>query len=670
MGRICYIVLISCLLLVGHIDLHAQAGGLEVRFRSAATDLKDEGLASNVLVIRNNSGQSQDVQVQLIAPNGWQLWGQNTRTVHVAASDSAFVPVRISSGTPLNGELNYALNAVVSLRGMVIANAEWSVRLLRTSAWLVSTSGNRLYFAHNSDTASVSLRLSNDGNTNERLMMRAEAPEGLVFDSDNGFIRQLEMAVQLPPGQDTVLWLPVKLIAKMSRPDGQPRGYEDQTYRIKLSVQSQGGVRQAGRTWTGAVECFRLDSDAKMEPSRFNALPLTVAFNTYNIVSDYTYATLSLSGTKEFERNNGLLNYYYQTDFLQNQMNLESFLGNYHYMGYFSQKMTLEAGNLSMNKAGYGISGKGLRGSYIYGNHRIGGIYLRQPDLMNESTGSGMGSFYSYNTQKLRVDGYGQFTESKIRHTESVLATADVSWQFIPRHRLRLGGGYSAETHAWVPDSSFVVNGYLARFGYNTSIQKFNFSANGYYGSPGYVAQNGVLSAATSLSYSMDDNNRLSLSASLFEYDPQRYSRGQLLTDSVFNERTRVLLKYHQRHGSDNYGLGAVWYLMRSSYLFSDNYGVDLDYRTRTGQVSVFANAFLGAMAFPEIEDLATIFVANAGHLCVTKMSMPLCATTMVHIQRWIRWNTFKPVLILKKSISICCMIGGCSAIISIYIRG
>lgn len=612
MGRIFYIVLLSCFLQVFSFHLNAQAGGMEARFRSVATEVKDEGLASNVLVIKNHSGQAQDIQVQLLAPQGWRLWGQSMRTIQVAARDSAFVPVRISSGNNLNGELSYALNAVVSLRGMTIANAEWSVRLLLTSAWVVTTSGNRLYFAHEADTASVYLRVFNNGNSNERLVMRAEAPSGLAFDREDGFTRQVEVAVQLPPGEETILWLPIKLMPENNREGSSSQGYEEETFRIKLAVQSQGQIRQAGRTWTGAVECFRLDSDVKILPSRFSALPLSVAFNTYNIASEYTYATLSLSGTKAFERNNGLLNYYYQTDFLQNQVDLESFLGNYHYMGYFSQNMTLEAGNLSMNKAGSGISGKGLRGSYTYGKHRIGGVYLQQPNLLDESTGRGIGSFYTYNTQNLRADVYGQLTDSRVRQTKSTIGTADVSWQFMPRHRLRLGGGYSAETHNWVPDSSFVVNGYLARLGYNTSIDKFNFSANGYYGSPGYIAQNGILSAASSISYSMDSNHRLTLSASVFEYDPQRYSRGQLLTDSIFNERTRVLLKYNKRQGADNYGIGPIWYIMRSSYLFSDNYGVDMDYRTRSGLAGIFANAFLGAMDFPEAEDRATIFVANA----------------------------------------------------------
>lgn len=605
-----YIVLIISLLLMSGLHINAQVGAIEVSFRYASTEVKDEGLASNVLVIKNRSGQEQEVQVQLITPHGWQLWGNSMRTITVAARDSAFIPVRVSSGENLKGSLVYELNALVSSRGITIFNALWSISLVRSSAWVVTTSGNKLYFSQGADTASVYLRLSNNGNSDERLLMQAQAPVGLAFKTSEGYVQQIEKSVFLPSGKDTILRLPLKLLTQNFR-EKQSVDYEKEIYRLKFTVLSQGQIRRAARQWTGAIECFKLDSETKIEASRFSALPLAVDFNTYNIVSNFTYATLNLSGTKQFERHNGLLNYYYQTDFLQNQFDVESFMGNYHYAGYFNDIMTLEVGNLSMNKTGLGISGKGISGSYTYGKHTVGGIYLRQPNLLDETTGSGFGSFYTYNTQKLRADLYAQMSDSKIQKTEASIATADISWQFLPRHRLRIGGGYSAETHNWITDSALVVNGYLARFGYNTTIHKFNFAANAYYGSPRYLAQNGILSANTSLSYSMDGNNSLSILASLFKYDPERYSRGKLIHDSIYNDRSRVQLKYNKRQGADSYGVGPVWYIMRSSFLHSDNYGVDLDYRTRSGQVSVFANAFMGTMNFPEIDELETIFVAN-----------------------------------------------------------
>ncbi|ASB49111.1 hypothetical protein CDL62_08145 [Alkalitalea saponilacus] len=592
-------------------QLTAQGSGVEVQFREPYSELRDEGLASNVLIIRNRTRQNQELQINISVPGGWRLWGSTSRAVTVNPGDSVFVPVRLMPGGELNGNISYPVNATVTSRGITIGNAEWNISFVRTSSWTAATSGHRFYFPAERDTGSVQLRISNTGNADENFIIRGEAHPGIAFRTKESVVSGIEKGIFLPPGRDTIITIPVVLYDEGRKAVVQPQSYFEESYRLRFHVATEATVRQTGRTWSGTIDCFRLDSEIKVKPSRFNSLPVTAEFNTYNIASDYTYATLNLYGTTYFERNSGMLNYYYQTDFINNQWDWDALRGNYHYLGYFSNTFSVEAGNLSLNRHGAGISGKGLRGSYTYQNHTLGATYVRQPNFLDAATAEGFGVNYMYRMSNTRAELYGQHINNDFRRTESTLALLNASTRLMDNHSVRISAGFSTENHNWNPDSVFTVDGFYGALGYNTRIDRFGISLSGYYGSPGYTPRNGITSASTSITYSIDNRNSLQLHGSVYNYEPERYSRGLLVSDSLYNERNRVAFKYQHRKGAEHFGAGPSWHMMRSSYMHSDQYGLDFEYRVRTSRVGVFTNALAGIMNFEEYPDLGNIFTAH-----------------------------------------------------------
>ena len=70
--------------------------------------------------------------------------------------------------------------------------------------------------------------------------------------------------------------------------------------------------------------------------------------------------------------------YRLQSVFVTNFLDENSYLGTNHYIGYFSDKMTFEAGEVN----GWGrslLSGRGFKASYTLGRNTIGAMIVRSP---------------------------------------------------------------------------------------------------------------------------------------------------------------------------------------------------------------------------------------------------------------------------------------------------
>src|SRR5690554_337672 len=590
-------MLLLSLLLSGAGVLHGQ-GSISVHFRENPTRLQNEVFSTNLLVLRNPGGQSRQFEVLLLPPGGWRLWGPAQRSVEVAPGDSAFVPVRLTAAG--SGSGTFTLQAVVRFQGMQVGSAEWTFSQELPGAWTARLLRRDNYFTWPSDTTSVALYLNNSGARSERLLIKAGGGADLLGGPEGDASRWTQQ-VLLAAGRDTIVQMPLRLALKSSDLHSGNAPYQAERYRLQLQVSSEAGEGQAGKVWNGGTELLRPLNSANIRNSRYLALPLTVDLQTYNLVSSFSHATLSLYGSSDLPWQQGRLSYYYQSSFVQEQIDWASFIGNYHYLGYFNRIFSVEAGNISMNRAGASVSGKGLRGSYLLGNNRLTASYVLQPDLRQQRSGQGASLQHQYQgAESLETEVYLQWSEHLLRQTEQLLATADLRYRLAAGHQLRLGGGYSNEQHVGKPDSVVQVPGYLAKAGYQGSYGAFQVGLNGLYGTPGYLAHNGLLSLSGTISYRMDVGRSLSLQTSHYDYTPERYVQGVLLNDSLFHLRQRAALLFQLRRSSDGFGAGPSWYRTNSQRLEAMQYGVDLNYSSRLGSTGVFAQGFAGVLQFPQ----------------------------------------------------------------------
>ena len=68
----------------------------------------------NVVKVANRSSQTQTFTLQLTAPAGWQIIGQDKFELTIPPLDSTLVPVRVAIGQKVRGDIGYSVIANVT----------------------------------------------------------------------------------------------------------------------------------------------------------------------------------------------------------------------------------------------------------------------------------------------------------------------------------------------------------------------------------------------------------------------------------------------------------------------------------------------------------------------------------------------------------------------------
>ena len=593
---------------------NVNAYGIQMQFLKDRSKIKSSQLASNVLRIRNMTRHDMKLKLQISPPAGWRLFGLALRDIEIKAGDSLFIPVRVHPAVNLTGNTNYVVNAFISTKDFTVTNAMWYVVVEKRSEWHAYLNSNKVYFRSDNDTSSFQLIISNTGNSDEYLQVRVQPDKGIyLLDKDGKDVEQLSRSVLVAAGSDTTLRFKAHLHANEVLPDG-PSEYKQQPqrhYRAKIRVLNEKTGKGANKSWSGNIDFVQLHHTAKIKDTRRNALPLTVEANFYDLMSDRTYAALYLYGHRYFKRDNGMLNYYFQANFIQNQMEPNSFLGNYQYVGYFNKRFSIEVGDIGANRSGSMLSGKGVKASVNVGKNNFGALYVKRPKLWERADASGYGFFHRLQTKKIFWDNYYQRFDNALSKVRGDLYTSYLNYRLSHNHSLRIGAGYSSEYHYWVSGAEKTVNGFSLRAGYSGYFKKFSMSLNGQYSTENYTPMRGVTSISPSFRYRFNSNYSLELSGYYFDFKPIIYSRGVIQRDDIYNIMSNTALKLFYTNKRNLFIFQPTYYTIASNLVDANTGGMTFEYRLRsTGNFKFYTNLFMGYTAFPKHPELGEVFVS------------------------------------------------------------
>ena len=581
--------------------------GITVSFIKEETEAKINDFSSNVLRLVNNTGREQQLNIVINPPAGWKVLGKAMKDVTVAPDDSVFVPVRLVQGGDLKGDMTYVTNAFVMSRGFTVGSAVWNISIVKDSRWYVKTSSNKVYFSDGADTASFYVDLTNDGNSEEDLVLKANPESGLFIKNSKGeLLNETTKHIKLKVGQDTAIVFTVLRDNKPPLPT-ENTTQTDQTYRLSIAVENEVKTKGARGSWHGRVSFAKLSDKTKIKKSPFASFPLTLEFNSYNILTDNTYATLSLYGFHELD-DNRTFSYYYQGSFIKNQFEWRTYLGNYFYVGYFSELFNAEIGDITSGRSGSRLIGKGLKGSARQRGHEIGALYITNPSPFKDPVLNGWGVFYNYRASRLLVETYYESTKNIINNFNTSYFTVDASYKIAHGHQVRVGGGYSSQNYFNFLEK---YTGYRAVLGYTGNVRKFNINLNGRYHSPQYAPFKGNTALNATLAYPVKPMTRLSAGASYYLNQPAMVMSNGSVNDTMYTGRNVFFLQMSHSVRNNTFIVKPEYIMYTSNWLDVNTAGVNFDYRTRASRnMSLYASVFAGGSGFPTYENADPIFVS------------------------------------------------------------
>jgi hypothetical protein len=617
-----YLLLAFCFLL--SMEMQAQSGktyrvnsyGVNMTFADGRSKIKSTDLASNVLRIVNNTKKDMELTLQISPPAGWKIFGKQEIKISLKAKDSTFVPVRVRPMYNIKGNTNYVVNAFLSSEQFTITNSIWYISVDKLSHWNVYTPENKVYFTGNSDTAEFKVRISNGGNSDENLMLELHPEKDLEIINKGISSRGANSyPIFLKVGQDTT----ITFSARMLKAENLPLNTGDQEddlegirpLRVKIRVKNERPASQgSSKLWTGNIDFVDLPDRKKVMDAGIESLPMTVEFNTFDVMTESTFSALNVYGSKKYD-NNSIFTYYYQADFVQNQINLNSYLGNYLYLSYFHKRFSLELGDIGSNRPGSTLNGKGIKAALNFKGNRLGGIFIRKPKLFNQYYAEGFGGFHTFRNKRLFVDNYYQHINNNWRKVSGDFATTDWNVMIRRGHILRVGAGYSLDNHYWTPGEEKTVTGYGWKLGYAASFRKLNVNVNSYYGSKSYTPMRGSFSLSGSARYRLTKEYSLSASAYKFSFNPTIYNFGEIANDSIYNIQDNYSLKLNYQKNQNVFIFQPKYYTIQSNSISTRTRGMAFEYRRLSRSAFKFyVNFFAGYSRFDRNPELNDIFVS------------------------------------------------------------
>ncbi|MCF8299291.1 MAG: hypothetical protein K9J13_17210, partial [Saprospiraceae bacterium] len=560
-------------------------------------------VASNVIRIVNYTSKSYDLALSFNYTADWKFIGKDIKLIQLKSMDSIFFPVRIIPSKNSQGNTNYIVNAFLSSQdGIQIANSIWYIAIEKISAWSAVVPTKKVYFTNNSDSTNFEVRLQNLGNSDENIIITLFPDKELsLFDFNTDIPNQFSTKIYLPVGFDTIIKYSIRRNPENLLPT--ENNYIDKhrtdKHSVKVLATNENKSLVKSKSWKGNIDFFKLPNEYVYSSNNYSSVPLIFDFNTYNLMSNSTYATLDIHGNTNLPKDR-TISYYYQANYNQNYLKARTFLGNYHYFGYGSKNLNVELGNVGASRGGLNLSGKGIKTSFRVKKHWIGGMYMRSPDFTEDKL-TGYSVNHSYNSKNFKFGTSFQKKLDKISKVNIDLLNTNLNFRIKQSHNIGLDLGYSQEEHYWNPAKKLNLSGYTYALNYSGSIKKFRYFARYQSSTDKYSVYRGMNSMAGNLNYNLSKNNNLAVSYNYFNYEPLLYYHGELLNNKISTEKTTYSLKYIRTSGNSNFIVNPIMHNVNSQSVSAITRGMNLEYRYRKTRDFVFYTTVFGG--FTKVPD-------------------------------------------------------------------
>lgn len=461
---------------------------IETHFTRHSIEASAQQTFFNVLKIKNNANRSESFTLNITVPQGWNVIGKDKMEMQLAPYDSIVIPLRVSIGSKVRGDIGYSVIAsLTDSRGNTIKNEYCFVKIPRKVDLKIKILNRIAYIDPVSGSSEFSLLVSNKGNREE--------PINFNFDGKNllgvGKLNQSKFAqdVVVKPYSDSIFSFTVDL--KSNESLGRT------SYGLNSSIST------VDTTFQSTIWFRRLKSELTNQIN-YKDKPLVVEVVGQGLLDADRKPVIStiLEGRVLFKGETDL--YYYYRNLSSRK--LENFYKNNRmYIGSNVGKWNIEFGDnyrvIESNMYGRGgylaYNSKELKTEIIVNKdsrintYNYGGVVNY---YFNPLTYIKAGATYSQNSvsefeSKLGLVG-GGFTLQKVHHFYGVLAYNQITREL---------------------DGKINHNEFGGEFNYSSSVGRFRNKIRVKYGSPLYYSpQAGRLNFNASVQYTLNQKNRIS----------------------------------------------------------------------------------------------------------------------------------------------------------------
>lgn len=613
MGKKIHIaVIIFLVLLQGAQFVKAQqsfSGHGPVSLRERQSQVRPGDLISNVTRVVNNTNRSAEFAIVINPPSGWSTVGSARRNFTLEAGDTIYFPIRIIASPVITSDRPQIATISLTRFGSPVASAEWVIMPQLRYEWSARLSKNRIILPKDADTTSFQIHIKNEGDLPEVLSLKLNLPAGVKRINFMGeFMEDPMQRIRLDPLKDTI----IRVLLGFTEYDMPGHRFQPHRNDLRVRTQITSELRPDSRFWGSNVEIRKLEDRWVENTSSRLSLPFTAEFNAYDIMQENSYGAFSLYGSHIFDPETSLT-YFFQSNFVTNYLNPQSFLGQFLRLNYQSRHLGVELGNITQNNEGATISGEGARISGKYENHRLDLAYMVNPDVFRSDKHiEAIGAEYNYFGREIRTGAWIQLRENFTQLTEEEIAGAHVSYRFLRNQFVRVAAGVSRETHNWNPDSVFDVTGLGYRINYNGAYDRLAYNFSFANNSSTFLARRGLRQLFSRMSWRFNPSNSIFATFSHYTSEPEYYFRGELRDMSLYRERQIYRLGYQFRGELSDILIQPMHERLEDPFLKNNNSGLEVEYRLRDyHDIRFFSSAFAGYTSLPEYEDIEPFFVAR-----------------------------------------------------------
>lgn len=574
--------LIFILVSINHCLLKAQvqSGHISAGFVEHHSVLPLNVVASNILRIRNTTNTAQTLSIKLVAPPGWRKLGIKYSDIVVESQDSIFLPVRFLLNQNAKSNQAYPISVEVYSKDFIIGNDSWFVEIEKITDWNIDLQTSKFVFKNNNDTAHVKLYAFNAGNSEEliHLDLKKISNELKIIDGRGQSIDKMDFV--LGTGIDTVISIAVIYEDEfIGESEYHLQDKAPNTKRVSMRITAHDdNPKISSRFWNGSVSFEKVPNIYEYTLNSTENLPMTLEMNSYNVLEDKTFLSAIAYGQKRFE-DYSYLTYQYQTNFVSNLLDWNTFLGQYHYLGYFSPIWSAEIGNVMLGRSGISVNGVGAKGGYQYKRHYVGAGILTMPKLIDNYLGYGGAFEYGYTSidKRLKADAYFLFKNQTYIERQVKAFIPSISYATRDNHYFKLELGYSKVDEEVRKMGISSLDGYGYRFNYSGRINKISLNLSNRWSNPDYAGGKGILNFSAIVGYTLSKTERLMATVSHSAMKPNIYTKDTLIFSGLRSRTDRIELRYTKVAGKTSFFVKPI--LEHTFYNGLENtfYGTSLD---------------------------------------------------------------------------------------------
>ena len=584
-------------------------------FNISEIELKKGDIISNVLKIYNNTSETVKFKIDLIYPGNWNFISKSDEYYELEANDTSFIPIVIIPDKLINGNTEITINAfIISDENQQIGNDHFVLKTRKITSWEVHVEPkSKFYFKNGETTKKFKYNILNTGNFKQDIFVNYTNKKSdlILLDTNKIIVKDPKFTFNIKSWEDTTLTYfasiekgKEKNFKKISTYNYIPnKNLDYKKYTLYINSSEPKGLEKGSFKKGNKIDFIKLPNQAKIQDYGYPNFPLTVEVNIQNLLANNSFMGINMRGFKQLNKTSSI-SYFTQINYTQDFYSTNFIKNSPWYIGYFDDKKSIEAGNISGNIIGLNAFGKGIKGSYAFSEkHKSGAFAIKGPNLFGPTQKLSYGVFHTFRqSNNFNITAKLGRQQNNIINKNINIISLNPNFKF-QKHNFSIFSSF-ANNETTLPGTTSVVSGYFVGANYNSHYfeNKLKVNLGGRYFDKGF-------SSGTFERYNLNDriSYRFNKRWSAFLNNTYQNNKmfNSLTNDLLFNQEFFSNTLVFQTQNKKNSYQPGLFYNYRNNHLNRiHNRGLSFRYSTYTFLRNFMTSAFVRAGYAVPIDDV------------------------------------------------------------------